>query len=467
MKKMTGSWKVTAGLALGLLVLINQSAWPFPTGDPFSLTAGVKASALPEPHPMSGAQTDLVTISTINVPPQASVRVAISVLMTIKNVSTRALVDVYWTIEADNFPIGANVRPQLGVNESFDAEARWTPTTPGRHVIIFRGDPYNTQGEDETSRFNNTTSRSVEVPIPTLSNPPGRPVPFNPAQPYVWGLGVNPKTGATTDTSITFRAVGTGSGTPSMMVCKYEAVTTNGIASWQEQKDGCGEANTMLTVGTYKLRLEVGFKNPAGTSDFQTSEIRDYVVTPAPRFEVSSLEFEPAELVPGSSAKIHLKIKNKGSETLHNVPWKITLENLSGSGRRRDGSGAFKVLASDKESSVAPGDEFESDVTFVVPADGSIRITGEADPDNLLNEALPRRSDNKKQINKPVVSCTFGGVAVITPDGPRCVNPADAANCRRGPLGFRCSVTGDCASGFVCATTPCGGKCLRGQGFIQ
>jgi hypothetical protein len=110
-------------------------------------------------------------------------------------------------------------------------------------------------------------------------------------------------------------------------------------------------------------------------------------VRPALQFAVTSLVAEPAQVDTRQSVTARMKIKNLSAITVRDLRWRI-----------KGGSASF----SRKIDEIAPGQETEVTQSLGPFSGGPVEITGEADPDNQLNEATARRADNKRTINLPV-----------------------------------------------------------------
>lgn len=157
----------------------------------------------------------------------------------------------------------------------------------------------------------------------------------------------------------------------------------------------------------------------------------------------------------GAATKINLSIQNPTAAFVR-VPWRITVDG--------------RVIAS-RTVRVPP----TADRAITFSTDWSVSasthsIRAELDPSNSLNEPAFHRINNLRILDVivPSISCAKGMRAVMTPAGQRCIIASDAATCSApGPVGmgprkkFACSSNADCALGYVCASVPCGGVCLR------
>ena len=157
----------------------------------------------------------------------------------------------------------------------------------------------------------------------------------------------------------------------------------------------------------------------------------------------------------GATTKIHLSIRNPTTAHVR-VPWRITVD------------GRTVALRTDRIPPTA-----ERPITFgtawAVTA-SKHRIRAELDPSNTLNEPAFHRINNARTLDVvvPSISCAKGMRAVMTPAGQRCAIASDVATCSApGPVGmgprkqFACGSNADCPLGYICATAPCGGVCLR------
>lgn len=220
-------------------------------------------------------------------------------------------------------------------------------------------------------------------------------------------LEVDPRSGANSATTLRLKPVRTGYGSTSGVSWEFEAFlpSSGNLRTWYGYTSDCSDATTTLFGGTYTIRLTM---RPSG----QTSEVKNYVVTAAPNFGVTSLVITPEHPVAGDLVTARMKIKNFGGITLRNVRWGLKKDN--------------QPFASGTKDVAAPGEEFEVTAGMPTPNPGQVQVAGEVDPNNELNEPNSLRTDNGRAISFPVVappppplptpSFSDGGVIL---DGPR------------------------------------------------
>lgn len=157
----------------------------------------------------------------------------------------------------------------------------------------------------------------------------------------------------------------------------------------------------------------------------------------------------------GTATTINLSIHNPTAAYVR-VPWRITVD------------GAVVASRTDR---VPP--TIDRPITFRTnwtARSGRHRIRAELDPANTLNESGFHRINNVRALDLVLatIACGNGMKAVATSTGQQCAIVSDVKTCSApGPLGmgprkkFACRSNADCALGYICSTSPCGGVCLR------
>lgn len=203
------------------------------------------------------------------------------------------------------------------------------------------------------------------------------------AAPY--RLEVEPRSGANSATLLRLKPVSTGYGSTSGVSCELETLlqSSGNMRTWYGYKSDCSEATTTLFGGTYTIRL---IMRPSG----QTVEVKNYVISSAPDFGVTSLVISPEHPLVGDIVTVRMKIKNFGAVTLRNIRWALKRDNQSLLGGTKDAA--------------HPGEEFEVTAGMPTTSPGQVQIMGEVDPNNELNEPNSLRSDNGRAISFPVVA---------------------------------------------------------------
>jgi hypothetical protein len=281
----------------------------------------------------------------------------------------------------------------------------------GERVASFSVASYSFGCGSDGTNPNRLSNRIDETVWYSGPQPVAPPSPAATLPPY--RLSVEPFSGAHSEADINYGIVPTGAGSTSGISCKIEAIPTVGGARWSAIRDQCQSVRGgRLEPGTYTVRLTM--TRQGASPETQTSEVRDYVVAPAPQFAVTSLALEPAELTVFTPITARMKIKNLGAGSLRNVPWVIRKDNnLVGSGTR---------------DVVSPGEEFEVTARLSAYRQGPYNVNGEVDPDNRLNEAPSRRGDNRRSVTRQVGPAATTDVTVALPvivgdpvryDGPR------------------------------------------------
>lgn len=160
-------------------------------------------------------------------------------------------------------------------------------------------------------------------------------------------------------------------------------------------------------------------------------------------------------LTAGAPTAIRLSIRNPTAAVVR-VPWRITV------------GGAVVASRTDRVPPTA-----DRPITFTATWNvraGNHRVRAELDPANTLNELGFHRINNVRtlDIKLPSIACATGMRAIMTPAGQRCALASDVKTCSApGPAGlgprkqFACNSNADCTLGYLCATDPCGGICLR------
>ena len=260
------------------------------------------------------------------------------------------------------------------------ATGDWTGQKNVYFSVAFPGSECGSNGLSPASQSNRAQESVRLLPVLNLPSGPINAIgPSGSLAPY--RLKVQPLTGANSDTPVRLRAEPSGTGATAS--CKFEAIPASGGTAWSAARDNCSEASPTLAVGSYTLRLTMRQGRPGGGYDDLTEEKRDYVVSNAPNFAITSLVLDPQiQPAAGDITKVHMKMKNQGTETLRDLPWVVKERG--------------NVVNRGTKSSLAPGEEFEVVVRLDPWLEGRIEVTGELDPNNQLNEPATRRSDNQK-----------------------------------------------------------------------
>lgn len=157
----------------------------------------------------------------------------------------------------------------------------------------------------------------------------------------------------------------------------------------------------------------------------------------------------------GTATTINLSIHNPTAAYVR-VPWRITVDGA--------------VVAARADRVPPTGDRPITFRTNWTARSARHRIRAELDPANTLNESGFHRIDNTRTLDLVLatIACAKGMRAVATPTGQQCAIATDVKTCSApGPTGmgprkkFACKSNADCALGYICSTSPCGGICLR------
>ncbi len=231
----------------------------------------------------------------------------------------------------------------------------------------------------------------VVAPAPVLNLPGTAPQQL--AGTFSLKLGVAPASGqATSDTHLTLRLLKEGTWNPSSVACTYAAIPTGGGNPWSVGPDStCALPSPTLGAGTYTIRLSYRYQRPDGSWGDGSSEVANYVVTPAPRVEVVSLSLDPLQPLAGQQATVRMTIKNAGTGPLPRIPWTIVKNNVG----LRNGAQLNVPPAGQ------PGSIFEVTASFTAEA-GQLGIAGYVDYANELHEPPSERGNNTRTLDVTV-----------------------------------------------------------------
>ncbi|MCI0716343.1 MAG: hypothetical protein L0Y77_08500 [Chlorobi bacterium] len=104
---------------------------------------------------IEGKKHDIVRVSDFSVtPPEIKRKQTVTIRMTIKNVSDKALKGVPWQIVKNKKILDSGVRYNLASGDSFKVLTTWTATA-GSHFFYGDADPKNTLREPKIKQYNN------------------------------------------------------------------------------------------------------------------------------------------------------------------------------------------------------------------------------------------------------------------------------------------------------------------------
>jgi len=228
--------------------------------------------------------------------------------------------------------------------------------------------------------------RVISVPAPTKAE-------F--AQTFSLKLGIAPASGqATSDNPLTIRLLKEGTWNPPSLVCTYAAIPSGGGNPWSTGPGStCAVPSPTLVAGAYTISLKYRYQKQDGSWGDGSSEVDNYVVTPAPRVEVVSLWLEPAQPVPGQQATVKMTIKNSAAGSLARVPWTFVKNNV----------GLRSGVQMNVPAGNTPGNPFEVTASFTAAA-GMLGIAGHVDYANELREPPSERGNNARTLDVMVAA---------------------------------------------------------------